>query len=128
MRRVLTGLALTVVTSILLAVPTAAASPLSEASARARALRSQLQATTAELEAAEARLYAAEEQLAFDQRQLQAVHRQFTQAQAALAGQAAAMYRSGGLAMADAFLRRDPNWSQNVSSWRPSWLLARARR
>jgi septal ring factor EnvC (AmiA/AmiB activator) len=108
MRRVVTGLALSVVASTLFAVPTASASPLTDARDKARALRSQLQAATAELEAVEATLYAAEEQLAFDRRQVQAAHRRLTQAQAVLAGQVAAMYRSGGLAMADAILQRDP--------------------
>jgi murein DD-endopeptidase MepM/ murein hydrolase activator NlpD len=97
-----------VVASALLAVPTAWASPLTDARDKARALRSQLQAATAELETAEASLYEAEEQLAFDRRQLQVAHRQRSEAQAVLAGQVAAMYRSGGLAMADAILERDP--------------------
>jgi murein DD-endopeptidase MepM/ murein hydrolase activator NlpD len=108
MRRVVLGLALSVVASALLAVPTAWASPLTDARDKARALRSQLQAATAELETAEASLYEAEEQLAFDRRQLQVAHRQRSEAQAVLAGQVAAMYRSGGLAMADAILERDP--------------------
>jgi len=108
MRRFLGGLALSVLASTLLAVPTAWVSPGTDARERASALRSQLQAATAELEAAEATLYATEEQLAFDRRQLQAAHRQLTKAQAVLAGQVAAVYRSGGLAMVDAILQRDP--------------------
>jgi murein DD-endopeptidase MepM/ murein hydrolase activator NlpD len=108
MRRFLIGLALSVVASTLVALPTAAASPLTEARAKARSLRSQLQAATADLEGAEATLYAAEEQLAFDRRQLQVAHHQLTRARAVLAGQVSAMYRSGGLAMADAILQRDP--------------------
>ncbi|HJU02664.1 MAG TPA: peptidoglycan DD-metalloendopeptidase family protein [Actinomycetes bacterium] len=109
MRRFLTGLVLSVVASTLLAAPAATASPLTDAQAKARALRTELQAATVELEAAEASLYAAEEQLAFDRRQLQATQRQFSEAQAVLAGQAAAMYRSGGLAMADAMLQHNPD-------------------
>jgi peptidoglycan LD-endopeptidase LytH len=108
MRRLVTGLALSVVALTLVAAPTVLASPLTDARDRARALRSELQAATAELEAAEASLYATEEQLAFDRRQLQAAHRQLSEAQAVLAGHVAAMCRSGGLAMADAILQRDP--------------------
>jgi murein DD-endopeptidase MepM/ murein hydrolase activator NlpD len=108
MRRIVTGLVLSAVALSLLAAPTTLASPRTDARDKARALRAQLQAATAELETAEASLYAAEEQLAFDRRQLQASHRQLSDAQAVLAGQVAAMYRSGGLAMADAILQRDP--------------------
>jgi murein DD-endopeptidase MepM/ murein hydrolase activator NlpD len=108
MRRFVTGLALSVLASALLAVPVASASPLTDARAKARALRSQMQVATAELEAVEATLYAAEEQLAYDRGQVEAARRQLTEAQAVLAGQVAAMYRSGGLAMADAILQRDP--------------------
>jgi murein DD-endopeptidase MepM/ murein hydrolase activator NlpD len=109
MRRFVTGLVLSVVASTLLTAAAALASPITDARAKARALRTELQAATVELEAAEASLYAAEEQLAFDRRQLQASHRQLSDAQAVLAGQVAAMYRSGGLAMADAILQRDPD-------------------
>jgi murein DD-endopeptidase MepM/ murein hydrolase activator NlpD len=50
----------------------------------------------------------ATDQLAYDKGQLAAADRQAIGAKAALAGQAAAMYRSGGLAIADALLDRDP--------------------
>jgi len=88
--------------------PTASASPLAEAQDRARTLRSQLQAATSSLEAAEAALYETEDVLAFDRRQVQSARSQRTSARAILAGQVAAMYRSGGLAMADALLGQDP--------------------
>ncbi len=63
---------------------------------------------SSELEAAEAALYETEDVLAFDRQQIQTARSQRTSARAILAGQAAAMYRSGGLAMADALLDRDP--------------------
>jgi septal ring factor EnvC (AmiA/AmiB activator) len=95
------------------------ASPLTGAREQARALRSQLQAATAELEAAEASLYAAEEQLAFDRRQLQATRRQLSEAQAVLAGQVAAMYRSGVWPWPTRSCSAIPSWSPDVSSLRP---------
>jgi murein DD-endopeptidase MepM/ murein hydrolase activator NlpD len=69
---------------------------------------SRLREATTELQAAEAALAKAEDQLAYDRGQLEAADRQQRGARAALAGQAAAMYRSGGLAIADALLDRDP--------------------
>jgi peptidoglycan LD-endopeptidase LytH len=106
MRRILFGLA---VLSLLLAgVPAIQAAPLEDARRRQRALEAELQAATAELQAAEAALARATDQLAYDKGQLAAADRQAIGAKAALAGQAAAMYRSGGLAIADALLDRDP--------------------
>jgi len=100
--------ALSLSAAALLVSPMASASPLAEAQDKARTLRSQLQAATSELEAAEAALYETEDVLAFDRRQVQSARSQRTSARAILAGQVAAMYRSGGLAMADALLDRDP--------------------
>jgi len=108
MRRLPLGVVLSLSAVALLVSPTASASPLAEAQDRARTLRSQLQAATSSLEAAEAALYETEDVLAFDRRQVQSARSQRTSARAILAGQVAAMYRSGGLAMADALLDRDP--------------------
>jgi len=106
MRRVVFGLAL--LGLLLAGVPAIQAAPLDDARRRQRALRAELQQATAELQAAEAALARATDQLAYDQGQLTAAGRQQRAARAALAGQAAAMYRSGGLAIADALLDRDP--------------------
>jgi len=90
-----------------LAASSAAASPLGDARQRERALRSELQAVTSELEARQVAAVRAEEQLAFDRRQLAAARGRLGAARVALAGQVAAMYRTGGLTIADAFLRHD---------------------
>ena len=91
----------------LAAVSSAVAGPLGDARRRERALRSELQAVTSELEARQVAAVRAEEQLAFDRRQLAAARARLDAARAALAGQVAAMYRTGGLTIADAFLRHD---------------------
>ena len=106
MRRLVFGLA--VLGLLLAGVPALQAAPLEDARRRQRALKADLQAATAELQAAEAALAKATDQLAYDKGQLQAADRQAIGARAALAGQAAAMYRSGGLAIADALLDQDP--------------------
>jgi murein DD-endopeptidase MepM/ murein hydrolase activator NlpD len=106
MRRLVLGLA--VLALLLAGVPAAQAAPLDDARRRERALEAELRAATTELQAAEAALAWATDQLAYDQGQLEAADRQQQGARAALAGQAAAMYRSGGLAIADALLDRDP--------------------
>ena len=106
MRRLVFGLALLALP--LAGVPAAQAAPLDDARRRARALEAELREATTELQAAEAALAKAEDQLAYDQGQLEAADRQQRGARAALAGQAAAMYRSGGLAIAGALLGRDP--------------------
>jgi murein DD-endopeptidase MepM/ murein hydrolase activator NlpD len=106
MRRILFGLA--VLALLLAGVPAIQAAPLEDARRRQRALEAELQEATAELQAAEAALARATDQLAYDKGQLAAADRQAIGARAALAGQAAAMYRSGGLAIADALLDRDP--------------------
>jgi peptidoglycan LD-endopeptidase LytH len=106
MRRLVFGLAL--LGLLLAGVPALQAAPLEDARRRQRALRADLQAATAELQAAEAALAKATDQLAYDKGQLEAADRQASGARAALAGQAAAMYRSGGLAIADALLDQDP--------------------
>jgi len=109
MRRLVIGPALLALPALLLAaVPALGAAPLDDARRRQRALEAELRVATAELQTAEAALAQAEDRLAYDQRQLQAADRQQRGARAALAGQAAAMYRSGGLALADALLDRDP--------------------
>jgi peptidoglycan LD-endopeptidase LytH len=106
MRRLVFGLA--VLGLLLAGVPALQAAPLEDARRRQRALRADLQEATAALQAAEAALAKAEDQLAYDKGQLTAADRQASGARAALAGQAAAMYRSGGLAIADALLDEDP--------------------
>jgi murein DD-endopeptidase MepM/ murein hydrolase activator NlpD len=106
MRRLVFGLVLLAL--LLAGVPAIQAAPLEDARRRQRALEGELQAATAELQAAEAALARATDQLAYDKGQLAAADRQAIGARAALAGQAAAMYRSGGLAIADALLDRDP--------------------
>jgi len=105
MRRIVFGLALL---GLLAGIPALQAAPLDDARRRERALKGELQQATAELQATEAALARAEDQLAYDKGQLQAADRQQRGARAALAGQAAAMYRSGGLAFADALLDQDP--------------------
>ena len=106
MRRLVFGLA--VLGLLLAGIPALQAAPLEDARRRQRALKADLEAATAELQAAEAALAKATDQLAYDKGQLQAAGRQASGARAALAGQAAAMYRSGGLAIADALLDQDP--------------------
>lgn len=106
MRRIVFGLAL--LGLLLAGIPALQAAPLDDARRRERALKGELQQATAELQATEAALARAEDQLAYDKGQLQAADRQQRGARAALAGQAAAMYRSGGLAIADALLDQDP--------------------
>jgi peptidoglycan LD-endopeptidase LytH len=109
MRRLGFGLALLALLALLLgAVPAVTASPLEDARRRERTLGAELRAAAAELQAAEAALAQATDQLAYDKGQLVAADRQAARARTALAGQAAAMYRSGGLAIADALLDRDP--------------------
>jgi murein DD-endopeptidase MepM/ murein hydrolase activator NlpD len=107
MRRLVLGLVLLGLP--LAAAPAAQAAPLDDARRRERALEAELRAATTELQAAEAALARAEDQLAYDTGQLRAADRQQQGARVALAGQAAAMYRSGGLAIADALLDRDPS-------------------
>jgi murein DD-endopeptidase MepM/ murein hydrolase activator NlpD len=107
MRRLVLGLVLLGLP--LAAAPAAQAAPLDDARRRERALEAELRAATTELQAAAAALARAEDQLAYDTGQLRAADRQQQGARAALAGQAAAMYRSGGLAIADALLDRDPS-------------------
>ena len=106
MRRLVFGLAL--LGLLLAGVPALQAAPLEDARRRQRTLKAELQAATAELQSAEAALAKATDQLAYDKGQLKAADRQAIGARAALAGQAAAMYRSGGLAFADALLDQDP--------------------
>jgi peptidoglycan LD-endopeptidase LytH len=106
MRRLVLG---TIVLALLLGiVPAAQATPLDDARRRERALQAELEQATAELQAAESVLAEANDQLTFDRRQLAAARRQDAAARAAIGGQAAALYRSGGLAIADALLDRDP--------------------
>jgi peptidoglycan LD-endopeptidase LytH len=106
MRRIVFGVAL--LGLLLSGIPALQASPLDDARRRQRALKAELQQATAELQAAEAALARATDQLAYDKGQLEAADRQQRGARAALAGQAAAMYRTGGLAIADALLDQDP--------------------
>jgi peptidoglycan LD-endopeptidase LytH len=105
MRRLVLGL--TVLALVALAAP-AQAGPLADARARERALRAELQQATAELQDTEARLALAEDRLAFDRDRVEAARRQLATTRTAVAGQVAAMYRSGGLLVASALLERDP--------------------
>jgi peptidoglycan LD-endopeptidase LytH len=105
MRRLVLGL--TVLALVALAAP-AHASPLADARARERALRAELQQATAELQDTEARLALAEDRLAFDRGRVEVARRQLATTRTAVAGQVAAMYRSGGLLVASALLERDP--------------------
>jgi murein DD-endopeptidase MepM/ murein hydrolase activator NlpD len=106
MRRLLLGT--TMLAVVLGAVPAAHAGPLADARARERALRAELQEATAELQDTEARLAEATDRLAFDRGQLRVARRQLATTRTAVAGQVAAMYRSGGLLVASALLERDP--------------------
>ncbi len=106
MRRSLIGLTLCLLT--LANAPAASADPLGDARQQAQALRSDLQAATSKLDAADAVLFKTEQQLAFSQRQVQVAGGRLTAARTAMAGEVAAMYRSGGLAMADAVLQPNP--------------------
>jgi peptidoglycan LD-endopeptidase LytH len=90
------------------AVPAAHAGPLADARARERELRAELQKATAEFHDTEARLAEAEDRLAFDRGRLRVARRELATTRTAVAGQAAAMYRSGGLLVASALLERDP--------------------
>jgi len=106
MRRLVLGTTLLALAAV--AVPTAHAGPLADARARERALRAELQQATAELQDTEARLAEAEDRLTFDRGQLRVAQRQLATTRTAVAGQVAAMYRSGGLLVASALLERDP--------------------
>jgi murein DD-endopeptidase MepM/ murein hydrolase activator NlpD len=106
MRRLLLGTTLLAV--VLGVVPAAHAGPLADARARERALRAELQKATAELQDTEARLAEAEDRLTFDRGQVEVARRQLATTRTAMAGQVAAMYRSGGLLVASALLERDP--------------------
>jgi murein DD-endopeptidase MepM/ murein hydrolase activator NlpD len=90
------------------AVPAAHAGPLADARARERELRADLQKATAEFQDTQARLAEATDRLAFDRGRLRVARRQLDTTRTAVAGQAAAMYRSGGLLVASALLERDP--------------------
>ena len=106
MRRLVLGTTLLALVAV--AVPAAHADPLADARARERALRAELQQATAELQDTEARLAEAEDRLGFDRGQLRVARRQLATTRTAVAGQVAAMYRSGGLLVASALLERDP--------------------
>ena len=106
MRRLVLGTTLLALAAV--AVPAAHAGPLADARARERALRAELQQATAELQDTEARLAEAEDRLTFDRGQLLVARRQLATTRTAVAGQVAAMYRSGGLMVASALLERDP--------------------
>jgi peptidoglycan LD-endopeptidase LytH len=106
MRRLLLGTVLLALA--VAAVPAAHASPLSDARARERELRAELQKATAEFQDTQARLAEATDRLAFDRGRLRVARRQLDTTRTAVADQAAAMYRSGGLLVASALLERDP--------------------
>jgi murein DD-endopeptidase MepM/ murein hydrolase activator NlpD len=106
MRRLVVGTVLLALA--VAAVPAAHAGPLADARARERELRAELQKATAEYHDAEARLAEAEDRLVFDRGRLRVARRELATTRTAVAGQAAAMYRSGGLLVASALLERDP--------------------
>jgi murein DD-endopeptidase MepM/ murein hydrolase activator NlpD len=106
MRRLVLGT--TMLALVLAASPVAQAGPLADARSRERALRAELQQATAELQDTEARLALADDRLAFDRGQLETARRQLSTTRKAMAGQMAAMYRSGGLLVASALLEQDP--------------------
>jgi peptidoglycan LD-endopeptidase LytH len=106
MRRLVLGTVLLALA--LAAVPAAHAGPLADARARERELRAELQKATAEFQDTQARLAEATDRLAFERGRLRVARRQLATTRTAVAGQAAAMYRSGGLLVASALLERDP--------------------
>jgi murein DD-endopeptidase MepM/ murein hydrolase activator NlpD len=105
MRRLVLGT--TVLALVLAASPVAQAGPLTDARSRQRALRAELQQATAELQDTETRLALADDRLAADRGQLESARRQLATSRTAVAGQVAAMYRSGGLLVASALLEQD---------------------
>jgi peptidoglycan LD-endopeptidase LytH len=105
MRRLVLG---TTLLALVAAAPAAHADPLADARARERALRAELEQATRELQDTEARLAEAEDRLAFDRGRMRLARRQLATTRTAVAGQVAAMYRSGGLLVASALLERDP--------------------
>jgi peptidoglycan LD-endopeptidase LytH len=92
---------------VLAAAPVARAGPLADARGRQRALRAELQQATAELQDTETRLALADDRLADDRARLDLARRQLSTTRTAMAAQAAAMYRSGGLLVASALLEQD---------------------
>jgi peptidoglycan LD-endopeptidase LytH len=106
MRRLVLGIVL--VALAVAAVPAAHAGPLADARARERELRAELQKATAEFQDTQARLAEATDRLAFERGRLRVARRELATTRTAVAGQAAAMYRSGGLMVASALLERDP--------------------
>jgi murein DD-endopeptidase MepM/ murein hydrolase activator NlpD len=105
MRRLVLG---TTLLALVAAAPAAHADPLADARARERALRAELEQATRELQDTEARLAEAEDRLSFDRGRMRLARRQLATTRTAVAGQVAAMYRSGGLLVASALLERDP--------------------
>jgi murein DD-endopeptidase MepM/ murein hydrolase activator NlpD len=105
MRRLVLG---TTLLALVAVAPAAHADPLADARARERALRAELEQATRELQDTEARLAEAEDRLAFDRGRVRVARRQLATTRAAVAGQVAAIYRSGGLLVASALLERDP--------------------
>ena len=105
MRRLVLGT--TVLALVLAASPVAQAGPLVDARSRQRALGAELQQATAELQDTETRLALADDRLAADRGQLESARRQLATSRTAVAGQVAAMYRSGGLLVASALLEQD---------------------
>jgi murein DD-endopeptidase MepM/ murein hydrolase activator NlpD len=105
MRRLVLGM--TMLALVLAASPVAQAGPLADARSRQRALGAELQQATAELQDTETRLALADDRLAADRGQLESARRQLATSRTAVAGQVAAMYRSGGLLVASALLEQD---------------------
>jgi septal ring factor EnvC (AmiA/AmiB activator) len=103
----------TILLALVAVAPAAHADPLTDARARERALRAELERATRELQDTEARLAEAEDRLAFDRGRVRVARRQLATTRTAVAGQVAAMYRSGGLLVASALLERDPEGVRN---------------
>ena len=112
MRRLVLG---TTLLALVAVAPAAHADPLADARARERALRAELERATRELQDTEARLADAEDRLAFERGRVRVARRQLATTRTAVAGQVAAMYRSGGLLVASALLERDPEGVRNCS-------------
>jgi murein DD-endopeptidase MepM/ murein hydrolase activator NlpD len=105
MRRLVLG---TTLLALVAVAPAARADPVADARSSERALRAELRRATRELQDTEARLAEAEDRLAFDRGRVVVARRRLATTRTAVAGQVAAMYRSGGLLVASALLERDP--------------------
>jgi septal ring factor EnvC (AmiA/AmiB activator) len=118
MRRLVLG---TTRLALVAVAPAAHTDPLTGARARERALRAELERATRELQDTEARLAEAEDRLAFERGRVRVARRQLATTRTAVAGQVAAMYRSGGLLVASALLEATPRGFATVGGDGSSW-------